>query len=167
VAHTTYAEAGPLRRTLRRLGSSGPGSRLFAVVLYRVDKPVYRLSGGRFTLTSLLAGLPMAMLTTTGARSGKPRTVPVLGLPTPDGLAVISSNYGQRDHPAWYYNLRANPEGKVSVGRDMRPFRAVEAEGQRRERIWSYALEVYPGFSTYEKRAAHRRIAVWLLEAPG
>jgi deazaflavin-dependent oxidoreductase (nitroreductase family) len=166
VGHTTYSEAGPVARGLRRFASSGPGSRLFAPVLYRLDKPVYRRSGGRFTLTSLLAGLPMAMLTTTGAKSGKPRTVPVLGLPTPEGLAVISSNYGRRDHPAWYYNLRAYPEGQVSIGRDKRPFKAVEAEGDRRERIWRYALEVYPGFATYEKRATHRRIAVWVLEPP-
>jgi deazaflavin-dependent oxidoreductase (nitroreductase family) len=106
----------------------------------------------------------MAMLTTTGARSGKPRTVPVLGLPTPDGLAVISSNYGQEHHPSWYHNLRANPEGEVSVKDEGRPFHAVEADGERRDRIWAEALKVYPGFATYEQRASHRRIAVWVLE---
>jgi deazaflavin-dependent oxidoreductase (nitroreductase family) len=159
-----FSRANPLQKAIRRFASSGPGSWLFARVLHHVDKPVYRLSGERFTLTSLLAGLPMAMLTTTGAKSGEPRTVPVLGLPTTDGLAVISSNYGQEHHPAWYHNLRANPEGRVSVKEDSRPFRAVEAEGERREQIWQEALKVYPGFETYEKRAAHRRIAVWVLE---
>ena len=161
-----YASANPLQRALRRFAANGVGSWIFARVLHRIDKPVYRLSGQRFTLTSLLAGLPMAMLTTTGARSGKPRAVPVVGLPTPDGLAVISSNYGRRDHPAWYHNLRANPECQVSIRQDSRPVRAVEAEGERRKRIWNQALEIYPGFATYEKRAAHRRIAVWVLEPP-
>jgi deazaflavin-dependent oxidoreductase (nitroreductase family) len=159
-----YASANPIQKAIRRFASSGPGSWFFARVLHHVDKPVFRLSGERFTLTSLLAGLPMAMLTTTGAKSGKPRTVPVLGLPTPDGLAVISSNYGQERHPSWYHNLRASPEGRVSVRNDARPFRAVEAEGERRDRIWQQALEIYPGFATYEKRASHRRIAVWVLE---
>jgi deazaflavin-dependent oxidoreductase (nitroreductase family) len=160
-----YARANPLQRALRRFASSAPGSWLFARVLHRVDKPVFRLSGQRFTLTSLLAGLPMAMLTTTGAKSGKPRTVPVLGLPTSDGLAVISSSYGQRRHPGWYHNLRANPHGSVCVDGERWDVRAVEAEGERRDRIWKQALAVYPGFATYEKRAAHRRIAVWVLEA--
>jgi deazaflavin-dependent oxidoreductase (nitroreductase family) len=159
-----YTTANPLQKAIRRFASSGPGSWLFARVLHHLDKPVFRLSGERFTLTSLLAGLPMAMLTTTGAKSGRPRTVPVLGLPTPDGLAVISSNYGKERHPAWYHNLRANPEGKVSVKEDKRTFRAVEAEGERRDRIWQEALKVYPGFATYEQRASHRRIAVWVLE---
>ena len=165
-AELSYARANPLQRLMRRFGASGPGSWLFARVLHHIDKPVYRLSGRRFTLTSLLAGLPVAMLITTGAKSGRPRAVPVVGLPTPDGLAVISSNYGQRDHPAWCYNLRANPECEVSVRQDRRPVRAVEAGGERRERIWNQALEIYPGFATYEKRAAHRRIAVWVLEPP-
>lgn len=159
-----YTSANPLQKAIRRFASSGPGSWLFARVQHHLDKPLYRLSGERFTLTSLLAGLPMAMLTTTGAKSGKPRTVPVLGLPTPDGLAVISSNYGQEHHPSWYHNLRANPEGRVRVKDEARPFRAVEAEGERRDRIWQEALNVYPGFATYEKRAPHRRIAVWVLE---
>ena len=65
-----YTHANPLQRAIRRFASSGPGSWFFARVLHHVDKPVFRLSGERFTLTSLLAGLPMAMLTTTGARSG-------------------------------------------------------------------------------------------------
>jgi deazaflavin-dependent oxidoreductase (nitroreductase family) len=159
-----YDEANRLQRSLRRLGASGPGSWLFARTLHRVDRPVYRLTRGRHTFASLVTGLPVVMLTTTGARSGAPRTVPVLALPTADGLAVIASNYGQARHPAWYHNLRAHPEGRVTVDGATRPFRAVEAEGERRERIWQQGLKVYPGWSQYERRAAHRRIAVFVLE---
>ena len=114
-------------------------------MLHRIDRPVYRLTRGRHTFASLVSGLPVVMLTTTGARSGQRRSVPVLGLPTDDGLAVIASNYGQRRHPAWYHNLRANPEGEVTVEGATRRFRAREAEGERRDRIWRAALEVYPG----------------------
>ena len=153
-----------LQRALRRFAASPPGSWLFACVLHRIDRPVYRLTRGRHTFASLVSGLPVVMLTTTGARSGQRRSVPVLGLPTDDGLAVIASNYGQRRHPAWYHNLRANPEGEVTVEGATRRFRAREAEGERRDRIWRAALEVYPGWSAYERRATERRIAVFVLE---
>lgn len=125
---------------------------------------MYRLTRGRYTFASLLSGLPVVMLTTTGARSGRRRTVPVLGLPTADGLVVIASNYGQERHPAWYYNLRAQPEGEVAVGSTIQRFRAIEAQGDQRARIWREGLAVYPGWSTYERRASHRNIAVFVLE---
>jgi deazaflavin-dependent oxidoreductase (nitroreductase family) len=161
---TPYADAGPVRRAGRRFGSTRPGSWLFARVMHHVDRPVFRLTGGRHTFASLVSGLPVVMLTTTGARSGRPRTVPVLGLPTADGLVVIASNFGQESHPAWYHNLRAHPEGEVTLDGTTRRCRAVEAEGERRARIWEQGLRVYPGWSEYERRAAHRRIAVFVLE---
>lgn len=161
---TEYASANALQRGIRRLAASGPGSWLFVRTLHHVDRPVYRLSRGRHTLASLLSGIPVAMLTTTGARSGKPRTVPVLGLPSSEGLVVIASNFGQERHPAWYYNLRADPTGEVVIDGEKRRFRAVEAQGERRERIWQEGLRVYPGWSQYKKRASHREIAVFILE---
>jgi deazaflavin-dependent oxidoreductase (nitroreductase family) len=159
-----YERANRLQKTVRHFASGGPGAWLFRRIAHRIDKPVYRLSRGRFTLASLVSGLPVVMLTTTGARSGKRRSVPVVGLPTLDGLAVIASSYGQRQHPDWYYNLRANPEGEVTVDGGTRPFRAVEAEGDLRDRIWDRALEVHPGFAQYDRRAPHRRIGVFVLE---
>ena len=158
-----YSDANAFQKSVRRFAASGLGSWLFARVLHHIDRPVYRLSGGRSTLASLVSGLPVVMLTTTGARSGTSRSVPVLGFPTDDGLVVIASNYGQNRHPSWYYNLRANPEGEVEVAGVKRPFRAVETEGEQRERIWQEGLKVYPGWSTYERRASHRRIAVFIL----
>ncbi|MGH2884508.1 MAG: nitroreductase family deazaflavin-dependent oxidoreductase [Solirubrobacteraceae bacterium] len=160
----TFAHANAIQKALRRVAGSGPGSWLFARVLHRIDRPVYRLTRGRHTFASLVSGIPVVMLTTTGARSGRPRTVPVLGLPTAEGLAVIASNFGQHRHPAWYYNLRANPEGSVSVDGRWRRFRAAEVEGDRRRRIWEEGLRVYPGWSQYERRAANRRIAVFVLD---
>ena len=167
IPHVTYARANLLQRALRRLGASRPGSWLFARILHHIDRPVYRLTRGRHTFASLLSGLPVVMLTTTGARSGLPRSVPVLGLPTEDGLAVIASNFGQERHPAWYHNLRAHPDGEVRVDGVTRRFLAREAEGAERERIWQAGLAVYPGFSQYESRATARRIAVFLLDPAG
>ena len=163
-ATVPYSRANALQKGLRRFAASGPGSWLFARVLHRIDRPVYRLTRGRHTFASLVSGLPVVMLTTTGARSGQQRTVPVLGFPTAEGLVVIASNYGQEHHPAWYHNLRARPEGEVTVASATHRFRAVEAQGEQRERIWQEGLRIYPGWSTYERRAAHRRIAVFVLE---
>lgn len=160
----TFENANALQRTLRRVAASGPGAWLFARVLYRIDRPVYRLTRGRHTFASLLSGIPVVMITTVGARSGQRRTVPVLGIPTADGLAVIASNFGQRRHPGWYFNLRANPEGVVAVDGRSRRFRAVLAEGERRREIWAEGLRVYPGWSQYERRASNRQIAVFVLE---
>lgn len=159
-----YGKANALQRFLRRFAASGPGSWLFARVLHHVDRPVHRLSHGRYTFASLLSGMPVVMLTTTGARTGRPRAVPVLGIPSGDGLAIIASNFGQAHHPAWYHNLRANPQAELTVDGEHRHVRAVEAVGERRTQIWQEGLRVYPGFDQYEKRAAHRDISVFLLE---
>jgi deazaflavin-dependent oxidoreductase (nitroreductase family) len=162
---TTYAQATPVQRALRRLVSSAPGAWLGVRVLQRADEPVFRLTRGRCTLSSLLSGLPVVWLTTTGARSGKPRTVPVLGFPSAEGLVVIASNFGQHRHPDWYHNLRAHPEAELVVEGRRQRVRAVEAHGERRERIWREGLRIYPGWAAYERRAGGRRAAVLVLEA--
>ena len=86
---------------------------------------MYRASRGRATFTSWTTGLPIVMLTTTGAKSGRTRTLPVLGLPNDGNLVVIASNYGQDRNPAWYHNLRAQPgPASSSTGRAVRSWRA-------------------------------------------
>jgi len=159
-----YDRANRVHKILRRFAASGPGSWLFARIAHHLDRPIHRLTHGRHTLGSAIAGLPVVMLTTTGARSGRSRTVPVLGIPFSDGVAVIASNFGQHHQPAWYYNLRAHPDAHVVIDGVGRPVRAVEADGDRRAEIWSEGLRVYPGFSQYERRASHRRISVFVLE---
>lgn len=159
-----YDTANPLQKLIRRFASSGPGSWLFARILHRIDGPVCRATRGRHTVSSLLAGLPVVMLTSTGAKSGRPRTVPLVGIPTEGTVALIASNFGQHRHPAWYYNLRAHPEASVSVDGKRRQVRAVEAEGERREQIWQAGLRMYPGYGQYEQRASHRHITVFVLE---
>ena len=162
-AVTTYAQAGPGRRAVRRFAATRVGDWLFANVLRRLDGPVYRLTSGRHTAANLLSGLPVVHLTTTGARTGRQRTVPVLGLPTPAGLAVIASNFGRPRQPGWYHNLRAHPGATVTVRGAVSRVHATEATGEVRERIWRAALEVFPGWASYERRAAGREITVFLL----
>jgi deazaflavin-dependent oxidoreductase (nitroreductase family) len=159
-----YDRANRVHKLVRRFAASGPGSWLFARIAHRLDRPINRLTRGRHTLGSAITGLPVVMLTTTGAKSGQPRTVPVLGIPFGGGVAVIASNFGQYRHPAWYYNLRARPDAQVVIDGVRRPVRAVEANAEQRAEIWREGLRVYPGFSQYERRASHRRISVFVLE---
>jgi deazaflavin-dependent oxidoreductase (nitroreductase family) len=159
-----YAQANPAQRGLRRFAASGPGSWLFARMLDPLDRLTFRATKGKHLFSSLLSALPVAMVTTTGARSGQSRTVPLLAMRTGDGLAIIGSNYGRPKHPAWRHNLRADPEGAVEAEGTRWAFRAVEVDDERRERIWSEALRTYPGFGAYARRCAPRRISVFILE---
>ena len=159
-----YAHANLLQRGIRQFAASGPGSAILSRVLEPLDRLTYRVTKGRHLASSLLSALPVAMVTTVGARSGRRRTVPLLAQPTEYGLAIIGSNHGKPKHPAWRHNLRANPDGEVEVDGKHSAFRAVEVEDERREHIWQEALRTYPGFTAYAKRAAPRRISVFILE---
>jgi deazaflavin-dependent oxidoreductase (nitroreductase family) len=161
---TTYDHANGLQKAMRTIAASGPGSWVFSRTLHHIDRPIAKLTNGSHTLTSLTSGLPVVSLTTTGAKSGLPRTVPLLGMPVDGGLAIIASNFGQTRHPAWYYNLRANPAAETYVDGTHAKVVAVEARGDRRAAIWQQALEVYPGFRIYDRRATEREIVVFVLE---
>ena len=124
-----YDRANPAQKLMRRFAASGPGSWLFARVAHHLDRPIHRLTQGRHTLGSAITGLPVVMLTTTGARSGRSRTVPVLGIPYSDGVAVIASNFGQHHQPAWYYNLREQTEVTIQDGERVFKVFGVAAPG--------------------------------------
>jgi deazaflavin-dependent oxidoreductase (nitroreductase family) len=158
-----YREANPIQRFMRWSAATAPMSWLYARVLHHTDQLSYRLTRGHHTLSNWLSGLPVVMLTTTGAKTGQQRTSPVIAVPDGDNLVVIATNWGQRQHPAWFYNLRAHPTATVTVGGVSRHVQAHEATGDERDRLWQRDLEVYPGRAVYERRAAHRRIPVVVL----
>lgn len=154
------AEAAGLR-IVRRLAITPPGRWITRHHLHRLDIAMHRRTGGRHTLTSMVTGLPIAMVTSTGARSGQQRRSPLIGLPTEDGVAVIGSNYGGAHHPGWVHNLRADPRGSVTIEDESWDFVAVEVEGGRRAAIWHRAVDVWPGYALYEDLAAPRHIPVF------
>ena len=78
--------------------------------------------------------------------------------------AVIS---GHRNHPAWYYNVTANPEVELWTKGGGGRYRAQEAEGEERQRLWDLATEFYPGFARYQERAGDRRIPVIVCSPQG
>lgn len=155
-----------LNKLVQRIASSGPGSWLLARALHHLDRLVLRWSQGRATLTSTLSGAPVVSLTTTGAKSGLPRSVPLLCIRDrrdPKRFALVASNWGQRRHPAWYYNLKANPQARVTIDGQARDYRAQEATDEEYERFWNYARETYFGFDLYRKRAGDRHIPILVL----
>ena len=155
-----YEHANPFRRIARVTAAWRPLSWFYARTLHHIDRAVYRLTRGRATFTSWVAGLPIVMLTTTGAKSGRRHTLPLVALPDGDRLVVIASNYGQYRNPSWYYNLRANPEATIVFEGVTRKVVARELEGAERERHYARGIETYPGWTQYRKRAPHRQIPV-------
>lgn len=127
----------------------------------RLNTPLYRLSGGR--IGGHVADAPVLLLTTTGRRSGQPRTAPVVYLADGENLVVIGSNAGHNRTPAWSLNLQANPEAEVEVGRERRKVRARVAAGEERAELWRRHNEQYSGFDEYEART-DRDIALFVLE---
>lgn len=111
----------------------------------------------------MATGIPVVMITSTGAKSGESRTVTVYGIPHPEGLALIASNFGGAKHPAWYHNLKANPKAKVTVGRETWNATARLATPDERDEIWAKGLELYPGWRKYEVRAKDRHIEAFVL----
>ncbi|HZK16408.1 MAG TPA: nitroreductase/quinone reductase family protein [Solirubrobacterales bacterium] len=128
----------------------------------RLDPLFYRLSGGRFT--SLPA--PILFLVHTGARSGKRRENPLVYFTDGEDLVVMASNYGREKHPAWYYNVRANPEVEVRAAGRQERRRARIATGEERERLYGLAKQVTRAYADYEQRAP-REIQVVRLSPTG
>jgi deazaflavin-dependent oxidoreductase (nitroreductase family) len=133
-------------------------------MLPRADRLVVRLTRGKATATSLISGLPTLWLTTIGARSGRERSVPLLGFPRGDDIAVIGTGFGQRSTPGWVHNLEARGEAVMShlgVEIEVHARLALTAEA---ELIWEQARRVYPGYANYATWAQHRTIRVFVLE---
>lgn len=152
------------QRPAQWVAGTRPGVWALARTLHHVDEALLSLSGGRVVLAEAVAGIPVVELTTTGARTGTRRTVPVLGLRDGDGWVLVASNWGRQRHPAWYHNLRANPEVTVDDGTTERRYVARVATGEERGRHWGRATGVYPGFEAYRRRSGDRTIPVVVLE---
>jgi deazaflavin-dependent oxidoreductase (nitroreductase family) len=160
----TYRDAGPFRRIIRRTAATRAMTSLYRVIQQPIDRLTYRLTGGRTTVSSWLAGVEITMLTTTGARTGQPRTAPVLGLPDGSGLIVIASNFGRPRHPSWYHNLRANPRATVTFEGITRAVEARELTGRERAEAYARGEEIYPGFTNYPGWSGRREIPVLMLD---
>jgi deazaflavin-dependent oxidoreductase (nitroreductase family) len=142
------AEHGPARRAYAAILRTPPG-RSFAInVAARLDPVLLRKTGGRVGFGLMI---PSALLETKGAKSGAPRANPILYFHDGDDVILIASSFGRDKNPAWYYNLRANPD--CVLGGDA--FTAAEIDSDtERTRLWGLADQVYPGYADYRERTA-------------
>jgi deazaflavin-dependent oxidoreductase (nitroreductase family) len=143
--------------------ASRPISWLMARILHHADTFMLRLSGGKLTFAQF-SGLPIIELTTTGAKSGKMRTLPLAGYSVGEKIVLIASNFGQDHYPAWYHNLKANPECTVKKDGRVGVFIAREADEQETENYFEMAVSYYVGYAVYKDRAKHRKVPVMVLE---
>jgi deazaflavin-dependent oxidoreductase (nitroreductase family) len=160
----SYRRARRFHRLVRRTAATRPMAKIYGVIQEPLDRLVYRLTSGATTASSWLAGVEITMLTTTGAKTGTRRTLPLLGLPDGEGTIVIASNFGRPRNPAWYHNLRANPHATIVVNGVRREVVVRELSGSDRERGYRRGEEVFPGFTHYRRWAKNRRIPVLRLE---
>ncbi|MGH9012675.1 MAG: nitroreductase family deazaflavin-dependent oxidoreductase [Acidimicrobiia bacterium] len=112
---------------------------------------VFRVSNGRIGNKGF--GMPVVMLTTTGRKSGKRRTT-MLTSPTQDGegIVLVASYGGDDRHPAWFLNLRDNPEVEVTMRGQTRPMRARVASSEEKAELWPRVVAAYRGYGQYQKR---------------
>jgi deazaflavin-dependent oxidoreductase (nitroreductase family) len=127
----------------------------------KLNVPVYRLTRGR--VGGKVGRGPVLLLTTTGRKSGEPRTAPVLYLADGDSYVVINTNAGNAKTPAWSLNLRADPAAEVEVKGRRTPVQARLAEGEERADLWRRHMEQYSGWEFYESKL-DREIGVFVLE---
>jgi deazaflavin-dependent oxidoreductase (nitroreductase family) len=156
-------DANRAQRALRWVVASTYGAWVAKRTLHRLDLLAHRFAPGRTTPSQWLAAVPVGMLTTTGARSGRPRTVPLLVVPLDEGWGVIASHYGSVKPPAWYFNLRAHPQATLEVDGVVHRVRAEQVQGTDRERVREAALEIYRGYMAYEERAGGRDLGFFVL----
>jgi deazaflavin-dependent oxidoreductase (nitroreductase family) len=154
----------PVQRALRWTAKTRLGSWLALNVANRVDPPLMRATRG---LIKTPSGVPTVLLSHVGAKSGKQRTTPLVYFTDKDNVVLVASQTGKPRHPAWFHNVSANPEVELwARGRGGR-YRAREAEGEERERLWDLAMKMYPGFDEYRlrvDRSSKRRIPVVVCE---
>ena len=128
-------------------------------IIAPLDRRLLKVSKGRLSLT----GASTVLLVTTGAKTGQIRYSSLPGLYHNDEIVLLASKGGADHHPAWYHNLKKNPDVKImSKGKEI-PYTAVITEGEERKKMMAWLLEQWSGFAAYEKRAAPRVVPVVIL----
>jgi len=148
-----------LERVGTELASSRAGGWIYDKICRRIDRVLLALSRGRLST----GPAQTLLLRTRGARSGRPRSVPLAYVTRGEDLVLVASKGGHAQHPGWYHNLRAHPEASVEIRGRRERVVAREAEGAERAELWDRAVAFYPGYAAYQRRAGARRIPVMVL----
>ena len=123
---------------------------------------IYRATHGRIGYR-FRGGPPMLLLDHVGARTAVKRTTPLVGVRDGENFVVVASKGGYPRHPAWFHNLRANPDTTIQVRAVRHGVRARVADPKERARLWPKAVAVYPGYEAYQRRTT-REIPLVILE---
>ena len=140
------------------------GDRIWPVTrrVMALHTAIYRASGGRIG-HRVPGAPPMLLLDHVGAKSGKHRTSPLVYARDGDDIVLVASKGGYPKNPAWFHNLKANPDTTVQLGTERRPVRARVATAAERRRLWPKVVEVYSGYEQYQRRT-DRQIPLVILE---
>lgn len=152
------------QRIIKKMAASKPASFVLARILLPVDLWFIKTFRGDKTLTQLLTGLDVVCVETIGARTQQLRPVMLAAARQGRSWLLAATNFGDRIHPAWYYNLIRFPNVNVKFKGDVQQFRARLVTGDERTLYWSRLVEAYRGFDAYRQRAGGRVIPVFVLE---
>jgi deazaflavin-dependent oxidoreductase (nitroreductase family) len=158
------SEKHRLEKLLQAVAQTRLGGKLFITVFPAIDRRLVPLTRGRLS-TGL--GQPVVLLHARGARTGAERTTPLLATKQGDLVVLVASKAGAARHPAWFHNVKANPDVEVTIDGRRRPMRAEVAGGEERERLWAMACDNYSGYARYQGRAGDRTIPVVALRPRG
>ncbi|MGW2186625.1 nitroreductase family deazaflavin-dependent oxidoreductase [Streptomyces sp. NPDC001719] len=128
----------------------------------REQVELYESSGG--TQGTTMRGMPVVVLTTRGAKSGKIRKTPLMRVEHGGSYAVVASLGGAPKHPVWYHNIVADPRVELQDGPVRQDMTAREVTGEEKDRWWERAVAAYPDYADYQKKT-DREIPVFVLEA--
>ena len=161
----THHSANPLHRMIRWGAGTRVGGWVFAHSLRHLDDVVGRLTRGRHSAPSLLAGLAVLDVTTTGRKSGLRRTSHLIATPYDGTLALLGTNFGQSSTPAWVLNLEADPRATITFRNVSREVTARPATPAEADEIFALAGRFYPGYLSYRQRIGeNRRVRAFVLE---
>ena len=162
-----HRDANAFQVLVQAFSSSRPGAWLFSKFLRHVDQAVLRLTRGKYTAPGVLAGLPVLDLTTTGRKSGQPRTSHLISIPVGDDLALLGTNFGQPKTPAWVLNLEAEPHASVRFRDATAAVIARPATEDERARVMARSAGIYGGYEKYQQRITGRDVRIFVLESVG
>jgi len=139
-----------------------PAIKFFLRWSSRFQASVFKMSKGR-VMNKFLGGYPVCIVTTTGAKSGKIRRIPLIHLPHGDNKLMVASSGGMPKNPVWYYNVKAHPEVKIMVDGEEKRYMARQVSDEEKAELWPHLLSLYPDFDEYQART-DRNIPVFSCE---
>jgi F420H(2)-dependent quinone reductase len=142
------AEPGTPKRMSKPKHLNSAGADAVIKWMSKANTLAYKASGGR--LGGRFNNAPVALLTTTGRKTGEPRVAPLLFLRDGERVILVASRGGSDKHPLWYLNLRADPNVTVQIGNEVRSMTAREATEAERADLWPKLTAMYPTFGDYE-----------------